>query len=211
MVVLGLAAAGLLGSGPGADPSGSEIQAWAAENQTTIATVVSLYAAQLFAFLIFFVGLRTVLRPGEPGDEPWSTLGLTGGIVLGAILAAQYVFPMPLAMGETEITEPGIARALLDLTYGLQSPWEVAVAVILLGYSLAMRRSPRFPRWLIYLGFLGAAVALVEGVAGIPTVRGFAEGSAVVLAGALLFPLWVLLTGIWLLRRPSTESKPAPA
>lgn len=200
-VALGVIAAALFGNVAGANPTAREVLAWAGDNQATINVILVLLAGQLFAFAVFVVGLYGVLRSDEPPGEPWSMLGLTGGIVAGAVLAMQYVAVVPFALHFAELSEPS-TLVLRDIALALNSPLAVAGAVSMLGYGVAIHRTGKLPSWLAYLAYLGTLMALVGGLAVVPTAQGSGFG-IVTGIGAFLFLLWVLLVGIWILLRPA--------
>lgn len=197
-VALAVTQGAVFGTGPGLEPTASEILAWTGDNQATINTLLVLSAGQLFVFGIFLVGLYGVLRTGEPGGEPWAMLGLVGGIVAGAVLAVQYVVMVPFALRPAQLGEPS-ALVLWDISLGLQSPLVVVGALALLGYGVAIHRAGVFPRWLAYLAYLGSLVGLAGGLAVVPTAQGSGLGIVTVI-GSFLFLLWALLVGIWMLR-----------
>lgn len=206
-VVLGVVTTAMFGQGPGTDPSGAEILAWASDNQTILNTILVLGAIQVFVVWVFVAGVYGVLRPGEPDREPWSVLGLTGGIAVGAMLALQGIVVTPILV---RLRGLGDTTALFayDLTAALQSALAIAVAAALLGYGVAILRTGELPGWLAYLGFLGAIVALIGGAAVVPTAQMSGIGLATQIA-AVLFLLWVLLASIWMLRPARTASPSA--
>lgn len=210
-VALGVIAAALFGNVAGANPTAKEVLTWAADNKSALNLILIFLAGQLFAFAVFVVGLYGLLRPDEPADEPWSMLGLTGGIVAGAVLAMQYVVVVPFALHFAELNEPS-ALVLRDITLALNSPLAVAGAVTLLGYGAAIHRTGKLPSWLAYLAYLGTLLTLAGGLAVVPTAQGSGFGTVTGI-GALMFLLWVLLVGIWMLLRPApapvTPPKPA--
>lgn len=208
-VALGVIPGAMFGDGPGINPTASEILAWAAENQGTIRIILVLLAGQLFTFGIFVVGLYGVLGADETAGDPWQMLGLAGGIVAGGVLALQYVMVVPFVLHLTQLGEPS-ALVLSDIALALNSPLALAGALTMLGYGVAIHRTGELPIWLAFLAYLGTLVALVGGLAVVPTAQGSGFG-IVTIIGAFLFLLWVLLVGIWMLRpAPPPVTQPQP-
>jgi len=79
--------------------------------------------------------------------------------------------------------------------------WTVLIGV-------AMLRSPSFPNWLAYFGFVAAAVYfLAQGEVMETAVEDFPVIDAAGVAGSTLWGLWILVLGIVLLRRPAVTAE----
>ncbi|WP_219415837.1 hypothetical protein [Pseudonocardia nigra] len=79
----------------------------------------------------------------------------------------------------------------------------VAFGLMLLAAGLVVVTTRALPRWLGWLGIVLGALTVLD--AAVPF------GPTVVLTGWTFFldPLWVLLTGVALLRRPVPDGRPA--
>ena len=114
-----------------------------------------------------------------------------GAFALAAVPAGQSIG------GEPAVTNADVARFLPQLGFGAILIGGMFGAIALIdAASIVIYRTGVLPRWLAWLGFV-CAVALLFGVVFLPMIA---------------LPIWLIGTGVVLLRLPSTEAEPtAPA
>lgn len=179
--------------------------------------------AWTFFLLIFpIVLLGRVLD--QEGPSSLTLLATTIGVL--AVFASvvgflRWVFVVPdlrdlyFASEATEASRAGVVAsftaqhqyggALLGEHVGqiLSSVWTVLIGV-------AMLRSPSFPNWLAYFGFVAATVYfLAQGEVMETAIEDFPVLDIAGLAGSTLWALWILALGIVLLRRPAASESSA--
>lgn len=177
-------------SPPTQSDSPQAIAQFFADNRTPLAVLIYLVAMSFGFNLIFFVGLRDVLKRRAPRFELVATIGLSGAVVFIAIayvgfgVLLQLVYREGAGSADTQKTLFDIYN--LNITIA-SIPSAVAVGAI----SLLALRTTVLPNWLGWYGMAVAAVHLV--VMGALARDGFFSPS--VLGGyvaPLMFYAWVL-------------------
>jgi hypothetical protein len=156
-------------------------------------------------FLWFLVGLRSYLS-NAPGDqEGLPTFALIAGVVmvtmslLAASLLTAVAYPSPDLFRAYGIT------GVFDVFFFMQSGLGYApVAIFIFASAHSMRRHPRAPAWLAWLGYLAAFGA------GIATLSIFVVDSVTAPAqlgpqyfGAIPSAVWLVATGLVLILQKS--------
>lgn len=161
--------------------------------RTGLTVGVYLLAGAGLSFIWFLASLRARMRPPDV-DARLSTIAHAGGLVYVAMMftagAAFGVLPLAIGVGEFEVEalDPALARVLVQLgftillIYGL-----LAAAVMVLATSLGALKTGVLPRWLAIAGFVVSALLLL-GPVYLPQ---------------LLVPLWAVVVGGALARRPA--------
>jgi hypothetical protein len=130
-----------------------------------------------------------------------ATLIATASAVTAGAVGLWLVVTAALAFGAGPGQDPGATQALYQVRYLAETFWSLPVAALTAATAVAALRGRVLPRW---RGWFSAAAALAFLVGGADMARaGFfaTDGDY----GFLLFwllPLWLLVTGIGLLRRP---------
>ena len=143
----------------------ADIQRYVAENRDELRVVGFFYALAAIALLGFAAFLSALVgrSAGEMGALPALVLG--GGAVAAAFLMLSALCLWLLGR-EATAAEPGLVRALHDLTYLAGGPAHVAAfAPFLGGTSVAVRRSRVLPGWIAWLGIAAAVPSLPAVVA----------------------------------------------
>jgi hypothetical protein len=158
-----------------------------------------LYAAAVIAvaagmlFLWFLVGLREGLLAAEGVNAAAMTIGFAAAIVFVAVWVVGYAvstaIPATLIYDDNfELREAGFARPVLVLgNHWLSGAAASVSALVVAASSVASRRTEVFPSWLVWGGYVIAAILLVS----MPTFAGIT---------VLALGLWTLVVSVRLLR-----------
>jgi hypothetical protein len=191
-----IAALGTSTSGaPETDAPIAEWVDWATDDGNGAIAVLSVYVTVIaaLAFAVFATGLARRIRVAR--DET----GLAGGYVHGlGLLAAGFLAAAGIAWNNGPIphifddklpdpTDIHVFVQLQSLGYGLAFVGMALAAAALIAVTSASLRDS-MPAWFTIAGYI-AAVALLGSLMFVPL---------------LAFPLWTLIAGILLLRRPLT-------
>jgi hypothetical protein len=194
---------------PPATDSGQHITAFYAANHTGILAGTYLHGVAVLLLLWFAATLATTVRAS--GQDAMATLIATASAVTAGALGLWLVLTATLAFGAGPDQDLGAAQALYQLRYLAETLWSLPVAALTGATAVAVLRGRVLPRW---CGWFSAATALAFLVGGVDMARAglfAADGDY----GFLLFwllPLWLLVTGIGLLRRPrAAHDAPAAA
>jgi hypothetical protein len=162
--------------------------AWLRGSSSTVAIALNLVPFAGIAFLWFIGVLRDRLGPAE--DRFFSTVFFGSGLLylamlfcaaalIGAILAA-------FAMRPSEVIDSPMFHFARAAAYGLVNIYMTKMASVFMITTSTMAIYTRFaPRWLALTGYTMAALLLV--------------GSYYISWGFVVFPLWVLMTSIYIL------------
>ena len=209
------AAAGILGvillvvgqalvlNAPTIDSSASEIRTWSADNISLVLTAVFLLAAGFTIQLVFWVGLREVLRGSNPGTGLLSTAGLFGAALLTAVGLAGFASSGVLAFDASRIGDDS-ARLLNDLTFISVNLSSIATALALGAFAAAILRSRSMPAWLGWAAAVTAVVHLISGGAFARSGLLSPQGIGIYVAPVLYY-LWVVVSSVILLRGGSSQ------
>lgn len=196
----------LLGLGDGAaaptygDPLG-EVLAYHAANRDAVAVAVGFEALNLPLLLLFVTGLQgLVQRRGAAGTD-WSRLAVTAGATLSAIFALLIATHIAVVLAAEGLTEPTPAFELVwqlhAAAFALALP---ALGATFIGAALATHASGLTPPWQRLLGVAGSSVLILAGAGNLA----IADGSPLVFAGVaglVAWLLWLVVTGLRLIRR----------
>jgi len=178
---------------------------WHAQNRIVVAIAVAAESLHMLLLLGFLAGLHGLVgRRGGAGAD-WSRLALAAGATLSAIYAIYSVAWIGTVLSVGELTEPNaafeLAWQLHAAAFALSLP---ALGVTVIGAALAARKSLLTPLWQNLLGMAGGILLLASGVASLE----IADGSALLfvgLPGLVAWIVWLLVSGIRLVRTPTAE------
>lgn len=191
--------------------SANEIAQFYADD-AAVARVGTVVGGVVFLlFLLFLAGLRARLTDsGVRQETVWfiSASGLTLGIFyLLAVSAAAAPLVRPLREYDpTFVLSMHALRAL-----GEQFIFNmVPRALLIAGVSIAVLRHRSLPRWLAFVGLVVAGVAALGSLRFLfaPTAGAFGLFDGLSILSNFTLPLWIILTGIALLRplRPAVAT-----
>ncbi len=183
-----------------------EVLAWHAQNRVAVAIAVGLEALNLPLLLGFVTGLHGLVgRRGGAGAD-WSRLAVAAGATLSAVFALSAVLWIGVVLSAGELAEPSpafeLAWQLHAAAFALALP---ALGTTFIGAALAAHASGLTPAWQRLLGLVGGSLLLAAGVGNLA----IADGSAllfVALPGFFAWPVWLLATGVRLVRSNSRPS-----
>ena len=153
--------------------------------------IIALILTPLMAFLLIFFGAGLRRRLARGGDSGHGTVAF-GAAVLAA---ATFALVGMLEAAMTNAAHEGNRQAVYTLNQ-LHSydwlGWNAAFAAMLLATGLGARRNRMLPTPL--------ALATIVIGASLLTPLGF--------FGFILLPVWLIVVGVWLSRRPTTQVAP---
>lgn len=183
---------------PANGSTSAQIAAWYLHGNAERLGLVGLYLVPFagIAFLWFIAAVRA--RIGASEDRFFATVFLGSGLLFvamlyagaaaaGASLAAVHFQHSPPPRPDVFVFARGLAYTLLYV-YAIR-----AAGVFMIVSSTIGLRTGTLPRWLVYVGYVIAVVLLLS----VSYYRAF----------ILIFPAWVALVSIELLRR--ADSRPA--
>lgn len=161
---------------------------------TQIAVVAMLLGPACFLLLWFFGSLYSALQRAEQSGTGLATLAFGAGVVCVVLLfSANAVFAATGSLLGTGgfaigfVLDPNVAKLMGFVSFWLTIQVGIAAAVVMSATSLvALRsRSPLFPKWFVWIGFVFAALNLFVVALNFPF---------------LLFLVWILVAAIRLIR-----------
>jgi hypothetical protein len=193
-MVLYVAAALIMGAGPGFDAGGAEIAAHLEENRTRIQVGCAIHAAWTPLLVWFLVTVTSVAGESGPGARRTATLAFGCGLVFVALFLADVT---ALAVGalrpENMAESPELAVALRDFEWlAMGAASFVTAGVMAALAALTLRHDAVWPRWLGW----AAAVAAVLYPLRVGTL--FATGGAFAADGVLGLYLPVVAVAGWI-------------
>lgn len=182
-----------------------EVFAWHAQNRVVVAIAVGQEALHLPLLLGFLTGLHGLVgRRGGSGADS-SRLAVAAGAALSAAFALYSVLWIGAVLSVGELAEPNptfeLAWQLHAAAFALALP---ALGTTFIGAALAAQASRLTPPWQRLLGVLGGSLLLIAGAASLA----IADGSALLfvgLPGLAAWLLWLLVTGVRLVRAPAAD------
>jgi hypothetical protein len=190
------AAVVLLHQQPARGSTPAQVAAWYTGGHARTLGLVGLYLVPFagIAFLWFVAAVRH--RIGAYEDRFFATVFLAGGILfVGLLYAAAAAAGAPLAAVRFQDAPPPSPDVIVfarGLGYTLLYVYAIrAAAVFMIVSSTIGLRTGTLPRWLALLGYAVAIVLLLS----VSYARGF----------VLIFPAWVTLVSVELLRRARSE------
>jgi len=164
--------------------------------------VAMLLGPACLLLLWFFGSLYAALQRAEQPGTGLPTLGFGAGIVCVVLLfTANAVFAATGSMigGETPFArgfalDPNVIKLVGFVSFWLTIQVGIAGAAVMFATSLVAARSHLFPKWLVWIGFIFAALNVFVVVLDFPFV---------------LFLVWILVVAIRLIRTPGRDSVPS--
>ena len=178
------------GSPPGTGADAAKQVAWYNAHQGRV--LLSVFAGALFLVTMgfFATAIRQALRSGETGESTYSSVAYGGALLVGAAVAIWSWVSFAIVEAADK-NQAAVVHTLSFVNDGGWLPWTAASAVMMLGTGLGGLRTAALPKWL-------AVVTIILGVMNIAGPAGIAV--------YLITPLWLIVTGVVLLRRLSSGS-----
>jgi hypothetical protein len=195
LAALGSAGMGVFGATslfdfPGTQTSAPELATFVAAHRSAALAAMVLNTIGVALWVVFGAGVWLRLREG--GESILSAVFAIGFASFATLIFAGFV---PFFVLAYRNGDPGDARLLYDLTFGMLAISGVPTTVALASYSALVWRTAKLPRWTAVLAGIGA-VAHVVLLASFLVGHGFfsLEGQVITAIPATLF-VWVLGTG----------------
>lgn len=184
---------------PANDAPAGDVLAYLASAQGTLAILLALFVPGLLALFGFISGLLS--RARRMGIEtPWSTFGLIGAILIGALFSASNAIEAALvAMAPQLASDPTLVSFAWHLHTAIFALNFAAIGVALLGLSRVALAARLIPGPVAVLAAIGAVILF----AGAIPVTAVTSGSAwffVAFPGFALWIVWLAATGVGLVR-----------
>jgi hypothetical protein len=195
---------GWVDSPPYAAPM-KDVLAFHAHHSAAVAIAVGLEALNVPLLLLFLTGLHgLVARRGGAGAH-WSRLAVAAGATYSAVMAFYAVLWDGVVLSAGELTEPSPVLELAWHMHAAAFAWSLpALGTTFIGAALAAHASGLTPSWQRLLAVAGGVLLLVAGAASLA----IADGSAILyvgVAGFAAWPVWLLATGVRLMRARTTD------
>jgi len=177
---------------PSSSDSGAQVISYYTAHGTAQQTAVYLVGSAVVVGMCWFGGLRGYLRRAAAGEQ-FAAIGFGGAVIFGVGDCMGVTLMLALSDVPGQLT-PSAAQALNVLQNDVNNVLvPVGIAVLMLGYGIAMIRGKLMPAWLGWLSIVFAVFSVVA-IYAIPLTL-------------LLVGVWVLIVSIVLYRC----SGPAPA
>lgn len=147
-------------SPPNETDSSQNIAKFFADNRTVLAVLVYLVAVSLGLNIIFYVGLRDVLRRRAPAYDTLASVGVMGGAVFIAIAYVGFAVLLQLVYREGA-GDADTQKTLFDLNTLTTTMASVPTAVSVGAISALVVRSAVLPAWVGWYGFVVGAAHLI--------------------------------------------------
>ena len=202
----------IAGAPPHIDASTAKIVKYIEDHRKALLTGSMLNALAVLAFIWFLGHLRHVLQRAEGGVEALSPIVFASGVLASGI--AMLATLMQTALGFTVHTSEGLAdvgmvRALFFANWLCIACITLCAALFAGVTGLAMVRKELVSPAVGYIGLLSAVLMLGGGIAGLYLQTYNAFWAALPLVGTLLFALYILVTGVTMLRVPEVAKTEA--
>ncbi len=169
---------------------------------TRMVVVAMLLGPACLLLLWFFGSLYAALQRAEQRGTGLATLAFGAGIVCVVLLfSANAVFAATgsLVGGETQFArgfalDPNVIKLVSFVSFWLTLQVGIAGAAVMFATSLVAARSRLFPTWLVWIGFIFAALNVFVVLLDFPF---------------LLFLIWILVVAIRLIGTPGRAGVPS--
>jgi len=175
-------------SKPGSSDTGAQVIAYYSAHDTAQSVSAFLLVLAVVVGMCWFGGLRGYLRR-TAAEEPLAAIGFGGAVIFAVGGCMGVTLKVALSDVPSQLT-PAAAQALNVLQNDANAVLLPAgIAVLTLGYGLAMLRGGLMPAWLGWLSIVIAVIAVISAIGPLSPV-------ALLVAG-----VWVLIVSVVLYRR----------
>ena len=174
--------------------------AFVQDHRSAYLVSMCLSACAVIAFLVFLACVATRLRAAD--QDLLAAVALGGGLVTTAVWYVWLSFEGVMAWTSPSGLDPTVVKTLLAAA---DFAFPFPIAALVAATSIAALQSAIWPRWLSYVGLVGAIWVLIGGMA-MARNGFFAPTSGARLTGWGFFFLWVLVASVALLRRPQART-----
>lgn len=182
-----------------ADASAADIVKYAVDNSGGIKLAMGAGTVLLLPLLFWGAGVMGRLRDAGGEGAAWGATGYGALVLAGALFASANLIWLPIVVTPGVRGDDSLVAFMWASVYVIGAAAFVAIAAVLLAFSCGGLRCGVGARWLNWLGIVGGVVALIGGAWPEASAKGDLLG-AVGIPGYLIFVVWVLITGIELVR-----------
>lgn len=205
-VIVTLIGVGAAGMPPPVGASGAAIAAYATTHHGGLLVAAWIQSLVVVFFLWFVVGLRGFLRDREGATND----GLPAYLLLGGLGFALFNligagFTLVMAYAPAGLLAPAALETLTLAAQLFDIYAYIPAVVFVFAAAHSMRRHAATPAYLARLGYLAALLLGLGTLTIFPSAGAFAVGGAFDLIAMLVLLLWVVLTGVFLIRRRLAE------
>jgi len=182
-----------------------EVLAFHADHPGAVAISVGLEALNVPLLLLFVTGLHGLVGSRGGAGAHWSRLAVAAGASLSAVMAFYAVLWEGVVLSAGELTQPSPVLELAWHMHAAAFAWSLpALGTTFIGAALAAHASGLTPPWQRLLAVVGGGLLIAAGAASLA----IADGSAILyvgVAGFAAWPVWLLATGVRLMRARTTD------
>lgn len=186
-LVGGWASFGLASSPPAPDAPAGEWVSWLSSNTGGIRATAVVGAVAVAALIVWFGAMRDRVSGGGGPSAPL-TVATIGMAVMAVSFLTGYGINSALAMRVAELG-PDVVIFGVVLSGVMSGAGQAGLCAVMGGVTLEAHQRGSLPRWMMVVGWIGAAVALL-------TTAGMGIDSegimALVLVGWVLTSVWIL-------------------
>lgn len=190
-------------SPPGADDPPAQWVAFVQDHRSAYLAAMCFSGLAVVAFIVYLATVATRLRAA--GQELLALIALGAGLITAAIWYVWLSFEGVLAWTSANQLSPAVVKTLLAAA---DFAFPFPIAALVAATSIAALCSAIWPKWLSWVGVVGGVWLLVGGLS-MARHGFFSPTSGARLTGWGFFFLWVLVTSVFLLRKPQPESTPS--
>jgi hypothetical protein len=196
------------GAIPGTDEQSRVVAEYYIEHRGSILTSAALNGlAWSGVFVVFIVGLQTIVRESDAVAELWATIGLIAGAVEAVVIAVVVILSSTAAFEELD---GAVAQPLHDGVLLANAISGYSTAACLVGFTIAITRADDFPLWLAPLGIATAGAHILSAFS-LSSSGAFSPSGFFPFVAPGLFAVWMLSVSITLLRAPGPVQRPSRA
>jgi hypothetical protein len=199
-------------SGPSeAGTRGDKVLALYTAHPTAVAFLATWLSVVLVGRVLIVLGIRDALRSIGAND----TLPLFAAAAMTLSVAMELVSEALVGAAGVLAAQSGDPDVIRALDAAAGTTWDVVFGLLGVAVAVsawAMLRSRAFPLWICAIGLVGGVLMMLVGVFAGPARlhEGIARSiSTTAQVGVPLFWVWMLATGIFLLRRTPARTAPA--
>lgn len=182
-----------------ADASAADIVKYAVDNSGGIKLAMGAGTVLLLPLLFWGAGVMGRLRDAGGEGAAWGATGYGALVLAGALVASANLIWLPIVVTPGVRGDDSLVSFIWASVYVIGAAAFVALGTVLLAFSCGGLRCGVGARWLNWLGIVGGVLAVVGGAWPEASAKGDVL-SVVGIGGYLVFVLWVLITGIELVR-----------
>ena len=175
------------------------------------AIMIKSYLSELgiLFFLVFLMGLVSVLGRAEGGPEGLTAVARVSGYLVLAMAMVEALLIGSIAFMVDKVSDPRIVTSLFDIQYmALNFIW-LPLAVLVGTTGWIVWETLVFPKWFAWSSFVVAVATLVRSF-GIFIASGpLGPGGVIGLSMYFFVLIWVIMTSVVMLRRPVEAAVPA--